>query len=50
MDGARKVVAVETVAHGHASMDLGGPRTIQSLRDIVNWGNLLGLEAPAQGW
>ena len=48
-DGARKIVAVETQAHGHASVDVGDPGTIQSLTDIIDRGNLLGLEAPAQG-
>ena len=48
-DCARKVVTVETVAHGHASVDFGNPGTIQSLSDIIDWGNLLGLETPSQG-
>ena len=48
-DGARKVVAVEAEAHGHASVDLGDLRTVQSLADVVGRRNLLGIEAPAQG-
>jgi len=44
-----KIVAVETMAHGHASMDFGNTGTIQLLSDIIDWGNLLGLETPSQG-
>ena len=48
-DGARKVVAVETVAHSHASVDFSNPRTVQSFGDIIDRGYLLGLETSSQG-
>jgi len=34
-----KIVAVETMAHGHASVDFSNPGTIQSLSDIIDHGN-----------
>jgi hypothetical protein len=37
------------VTHSHASVDFGNPRTIQSFGDIIDRGNLLGLETPSQG-
>ena len=48
-DGARKVVAVETEAHGHAGVDVGDLGPIQPLADVVRRGSLLGREAAAQG-
>jgi len=48
-DGARKVVAVEAEAHGHARVHLCAPRAIQTLADVVERGRLLGLEASTQG-
>ena len=48
-DGARKVVAVEAEAHGHAGVDVGDLGPIQPLADVVRRGSLLGREAAAQG-
>jgi hypothetical protein len=49
VDGPCKVVADETLAHGHARVDFGDPGTAQSLGDIIERGNLLGPETPSQG-
>lgn len=48
-NGAGKVVAVEAETHGHAGVDLGVSGSVQPLADVVRRGDLVGLEAAAQG-
>ena len=48
-NGAGKVVAVEAETHGHAGVDLGVSGAVQPLTDVVRRGDLVGLEAAAQG-
>ena len=48
-NGAGKVVAVEAETHGHAGVDVGVSGAVQPLADVVRRGDLVGLEAAAQG-
>ena len=48
-NGAGKVVAVEAETHGHAGVDLGVSGAVQPFADVVRRGDLVGLEAAAQG-